>query len=121
MGRWAAQASVGGHAPAEIPESPLPVRYASLGAAGRALPGNCLVVGDAGVHAAIVAFAALEARRTRGVFGTVEVRSMRDHRGDEYGARGSPLGCDVALFVEVVPGVDHVHGSRLIRGDSKKE
>ena len=84
----------------------------SLGAARSAVPENRVVVSHVGVHATVVALAALEADGSGRAFRTVEVGRVRDHRGDEVGhlAGGTVRGSDVAFVVEVVSGIDHVHG-----------
>jgi len=104
--------AVGRYAVAEVPERPLPIRDASLGAACGAVPDDRIVVSDAGVHAALVALAALEAPWSSCVIRPVEIRRMGDYRGDEFGhlAGRTPLGTDVSFVVEVVADVDHVHG-----------
>ena len=103
---------MGWTAAAEVPERPPPIRDTSLGSTSRAVPDYRVVVSHASVYAAVIALAALEADRSGRVFRSVEVGCMGDHRGDEVGhlAGRSLFWRDVAFFVKVVSGVDHVHG-----------
>jgi len=76
------------------------------------MPDNRVVVSHAGVDAAVVALSTLEADRAGRAFRPIEVGRMGDHRGGEIGqlAGRTFLRLDVALLVEVVSAVDHVHG-----------
>ena len=83
-----------------------------LGAASRVVPDNRVVVGHAGGHAVVVAFATFEARWPKRIIQTVEIGRMADRRSDEFGhlAAGTLVGPDAGSVVELGPGVDHILG-----------